>query len=128
MKQLFIILLFVPIVSFGQIDKIKEPLIHTVLFWLHNPESEKDRDAFETAIQKLIATNPQGIKSHLGKPAKTGKRGVVDNSFTYLYLITFSSIEAEAAYQIDPTHLKFIDQAKHLWKKIVVYDSNEIIY
>ena len=46
MKQLFIILLFVPIVSFGQIDKIKEPLIHTVLFWLNNPESEKDRDAF----------------------------------------------------------------------------------
>ena len=126
--KLFIILLFVPIVSFGQIDKIKEPLIHTVLFWLNNPESEKDRDAFETAIQKLIATNPQGIQAHLGKPAKTGKREVVDNSFTYLYLITFSSIEAETAYQTDPTHLKFIDEAKHLWKKVIVYDSNDINY
>ena len=126
--KLFIILLFVPIVSFGQIDKIKEPLIHTVLFWLNNPESEKDRDAFETAIQKLIATNPQGIQAHLGKPAKTVKREVVDNSFTYLYLITFSSIEAETAYQTDPTHLKFIDEAKHLWKKVIVYDSNDINY
>ena len=128
MKQLFIILLFVPIVLFGQIGKIEEPLVHTVLFWLNNPESKKDQDAFETAIKKLIATNPQGIKYHLGKPAKTGKREVIDNSFTYLYLITFSSIEAEAAYQIDPTHLKFIDEAKHLWKKVVVYDSNQIIY
>ena len=128
MKQLFIISLFVPIISFGQVEKIKEPLIHTVLFWLNNPESEKDRDAFETAIQKLIATNPQGIQSHLGKPAKTGKREVVDNSFTYLYLITFSSIEAETAYQTDPTHLKFIDEAKHLWKKVIVYDSNDINY
>ena len=126
MKKLLLVLLFVPLVSFGQTETIKEPLIHTVLFWLNNPESQKDRVAFETAIRKLMATNPQGVQSHLGKPAKTSKRGVVDSSFTYLYLITFPSIKAEAAYQTDLTHLKFIEEAKHLWKKVVVYDSNAL--
>ena len=126
MKKLLLVLLFIPLVSSGQTETIKEPLIHTVLFWLNNPESQKDRVAFETAIQKLMATNPQGVQSHLGKPAKTSEREVVDNSYTYLYLITFSSIEAEAAYQTDPTHLKFIEEAKHLWKKVVVYDSNAL--
>ena len=126
MKKLILLLLFVPLISFGQTETIKEPLIHTVLFWLNNPESQKDRVAFETAIQKLMATNPQGVQSHLGKPAKTSEREVVDSSYTYLYLITFSSIEAEAAYQTDLTHLKFIEEAKHLWKKVVVYDSNAL--
>ena len=126
MKKLLLVLLFIPLVSSGQTETIKEPLIHTVLFWLNNPESQKDRVAFETAIQKLMATNPQGVQSHLGKPAKTSEREVVDNSYTYLYLITFSSIEAEAAYQTDLTHLKFIEEAKHLCKKVFFYDSNSL--
>ena len=126
MKKLLFVLLFVPIVSFGQAKKIKEPLIHTVLFWLNNPENKKERLAFESAIQELIETNPQGIKSHIGKPGKTSQREVVDSSYSYLYLITFSSLEAEAAYQNDPTHHKFIEEAKHLWKKVVVYDSNAL--
>tara|TARA_Y100000389_G_scaffold10104_1_gene9422 strand:- start:186 stop:356 length:171 start_codon:yes stop_codon:yes gene_type:complete len=43
-----------------------------------------------------MATNPQGVQSHLGKPAKTSEREVVDSSYTYLYLITFSSNSALA--------------------------------
>ena len=126
MKKLLLVLFFVSFVSFGQARKIKEPLIHTVLFWLNNPKSEKDRLAFESAIQELIETNPQGIQSHIGKPAETSQREVVDSSYTYLYLITFSSLEAEAAYQNDPTHINFIEKAKHLWKKVVVYDSDSL--
>ena len=126
MKKLLLILLFTPLVSFGQTETIKEPLIHTVLFWLNNPQSQKDRVAFETAIQKLMATNPQGVQSHLGKPAKMSESEVVDSSYTYLFLITYPSIEAQAAYSTDPTHLKFLEEAKHLWKKVVVYDSNAL--
>ena len=43
----------------AQDKKAKEPLVHTVLFWLKSPESKPDCIAFETAIQKLIANNPQ---------------------------------------------------------------------
>ena len=101
-------------------------LIHTVFFWLKNPDHATDRAAFETAMEKLRQTNPQGLKSHLGCPAATEERGVVDSSFTYCYVMTFASVEDDIAYQTDPTHLAFIEEASHLWEKVVVYDSKSI--
>ena len=110
----------------AQDEKAKEPLVHTVLFWLKNPESKSDRIAFEAAIQKLIANNPQKISGYLGKPANTEARGVVDSSFTYFYQMTFADATAEAAYQIDLTHLAFVAEAEHLWEKVIVYDAAPI--
>ena len=110
----------------AQNEKAKEPMVHTVLFWLKNPESKSDRFAFEAAIQKLIANNPQKISGYLGKPANTEARGVVDSSFTYFYQMTFADATAEAAYQIDLTHLAFVAEAEHLWKKVIVYDAAPI--
>ena len=110
----------------AQNEKAKEPMVHTVLFWLKNPESKSDRIAFEAAIQKLIANNPQKISGYLGKPANTEARGVVDSSFTYFYQMTFADATAEAAYQIDPTHLAFVAEAEHLWEKVIVYDAAPI--
>jgi hypothetical protein len=110
----------------AQDEKAKEPLVHSVLFWLKNPESKSDRFAFEAAIQKLITNNPQKISGYLGKPANTEARGVVDPSFTYFYQMTFADATAEAAYQIDPTHLAFVAEAEHLWEKVIVYDAAPI--
>ena len=101
-------------------------MVHTVLFWLKKPENKPDCIAFETAIQKLIANNPQKITGYLGKPANTEARGVVDASFTYFYQMTFADATAEAAYQTDPTHLTFIAEAEHLWEKVIVYDTAPI--
>ncbi len=101
-------------------------LIHTVYFWLKNPGNAADRKVFEAAIQKLMQTNPQGQHTHLGCPAATEERGVVDSSFTYCYVMTFASVEDEIAYQTDPTHLAFIEEAAHLWDKVVVYDSKSL--
>ena len=110
----------------AQDEKAKEPLVHSVLFWLKNPESKSDRFAFEAAIQKLIANNPQKISGYLGKPANTEARGEVDPSFTYFYQMTFADATAEAAYQIDPTHLACVAEAEHLWEKVIVYDAAPI--
>ena len=110
----------------AQDKKAKKPLVHTVLFWLKSPESKPDRIVFETAIQKLIANNPQKITGYLGKPANTEARGVVDANFTYFYQMTFANATAEAAYQIDQTHLEFIAEAEHLWEKVIVYDAAPI--
>jgi len=107
-------------------DNSKGPLVHTVFFWLKNPDNAADRGAFETAIKKLMATNPQSIGNHLGTPAASEKRDVVDNSFTYCYVMTFPTLEAQDTYQTDPTHLLFIEEASHLWEKVLVYDSLSI--
>ena len=109
------------------LQNIAANLIHTVYFWLKNPNDSADRSAFEVAIKKLMASNTQGLQTHLGCPAATEKRGVVDNSFTYCYMMTFASEEDEITYQTDPTHLAFIDEASHLWDKVVVYDSKSIV-
>ncbi len=58
----------------------------------------------------------------LGTPPKA-ERDVVDGSFTYSYLVTFESSEAQKKYQTEPAHLKFIDEAGDLWEKVIVYDS-----
>ena len=34
------------------------PLLHIVLFWLKEPNNKAHRDEFETALKKLITTNP----------------------------------------------------------------------
>ena len=104
-------------------EMIEGVLIHSVYFWLNNPESEDDKKVFEKAIKRLISTNKLAVKKHLGKPGNTAKRDVIDNSYDYCMILTFPSLEAQRLYQDDPTHLIFIDQAKHLWKKVRVYDS-----
>ncbi len=58
-------------------------------------------------------TNKLAVKMHLGKPASTAKRDVVDNSYNYCMIFTFPSLKEQRLYQDDPSTFKFfIDQAK----------------
>ena len=107
----------------NSIENTTGPFVHSVYFWLKNPTKEEDRVQFETAIRKMIHTNPQATSNHLGCPAASEEREVVDNSFTYFYLMLFPDLEAQNAYQTDPTHLLFIEEASHLWDRLLVYDS-----
>jgi|TARA_B100001094_G_scaffold326568_1_gene382975 hypothetical protein len=102
------------------------PLLHIVFFWLKEPKNNAHRAEFETAIKKLIDTNPQAIANHLGCPANSEKRDVVDNSFTYCYTMIFNSLDDQNAYQIDQTHTLFIEEASHLWERVLVSDSVNI--
>ncbi|MFQ3341812.1 MAG: hypothetical protein ACI9TK_001486 [Flavobacteriaceae bacterium] len=99
------------------------PFVHSVYFWLKNPKKNEDITLFESAIRKLIYTNPQATLSHIGKPAASEKRAVVDNSFTYFYMMEFPDLEKQNEYQNDATHLLFIEEASHLWNRVLVYDS-----
>jgi len=107
---------------------IEGEIVHTVYFWLNNPDNPEEVALFEKAIKKLMNKNDLAVKMHLGKPASTAKRDVVDNSYNYCLIFTFSSLIDQKLYQDLPSHLIFIDKAKHLWKKVQVYDSmNESI-
>lgn len=102
--------------------KIKGALVHHVFFWLNEPENEQQRKQFEKGIQELLTVKTIRM-SHFGRPASTEKREVVDNTFTYSYMVMFDSVEDQNSYQKDPIHLKFVEENSHLWKKVVVYDS-----
>lgn len=96
--------------------------VHSVYFWLHNPDDASDRASFEKAIYKLLANSKYTKTNFLGIPPKS-TREVVDDSFTYNLFVTFESAEAQEAYQVEEAHLAFIEEAKSLWKKVVVYDA-----
>jgi hypothetical protein len=97
-------------------------LIHHVYFWLKNPEDSKAREQFEKALKKLV-TIDQIKNSHLGVPASTEERDVVDHSYTYSLMVIFNSKEDQNIYQKHSTHLDFVEKNQHLWEKVKVYDS-----
>ncbi|MDC1218045.1 Dabb family protein [Flavobacteriaceae bacterium] len=105
------------------IENTTGPFIHSVYFWLKNPNKKEDITKFEVAIKKMINTNLQAISYHLGIPAASEERAVVDNSFDYFYMMIFPDLENHNTYQTDPTHLLFIEEASHLWERVVIYDS-----
>ncbi len=100
---------------------MKKVFVHQVYFWLKNPSSTADRDKLVEGLKTL--TKIKHIKSwHIGIPAGTS-RDVIDGSFSISWLNTLKDHKAQDAYQIDPVHLAFVDNYKHLWTKVVVYDS-----
>jgi hypothetical protein len=98
--------------------------VHHVYFWLKKPVAKAVRTKFEEGLKKLITVETI-VDHHLGVPAKTN-RGVIDRSYSYSLLLTFSSKEDQDVYQKHPTHLKFIEECSDLWERVVVYDSVEI--
>jgi len=107
--------------SAGEVQ-LKGALIHHVFFWLKEPDNKAHRKQFEKALEDLIKVETIKV-SHIGVPAETEERGVVENSYTYSYMVMFDSLEDQNIYQKHPLHLKFIEENEHLWEKVVVYDS-----
>lgn len=106
----------------NQTNMTKPVLIHTVFFWLKEGTSANDIHFFEEGLVRL-GTCPQIHNFHWGPPAPTEARGVVDNTYNYAINVHFNSLEDQAAYQNEPIHLKFIEDHKDLWEKVIVYDN-----
>ncbi|MEJ0104673.1 MAG: Dabb family protein [Bacteroidota bacterium] len=95
--------------------------VHHVYFWLTNTGSKEDKNALLAGLQKLSSVKT--IKFfHIGEPATTS-RDVIDTSYDVSWLLFFDSKADQDSYQVDPDHLQFVADCKHLWKKVTVYDS-----
>lgn len=99
----------------------KNVFIHHVYFWLSNLKSNTDRNQLIEGLNKLSSVTT--IKTfHIGLPAATS-REVIDSSYSVSWLLLFKSKEDQDSYQTDPIHLKFVEDCKHLWSKVIVYDT-----
>lgn len=98
------------------------PIVHHVFFWLKNPDSQEDLDALLDGIRGL-AVIPQVRGIHVGVPAAVEKRDVVDSSYSASEILTFDSLEDQAAYQSHPLHDQFIADHAHRWEKVRVFDT-----
>ncbi len=107
-------------------ESIKGKFEHVVLFYLKNPESQKDKDKLEKGLRDLIRDSEFIVSAHLGVPAMTD-REVVDNSYSFNYTVTFNSKEDQDKYQVEEVHLEFINEYKELWDKVIIYDSINLL-
>lgn len=109
----------------GSSGSVKRYLIHHALFWLKNPDSEADRARLIEGLKTLRQIDV--IRAlHIGVPASTQKREVVDSSFDVSEVMFFDDEAAQSAYQSHPVHQKFVEQCSHLWRKVVVYDAMDL--
>ncbi len=97
-------------------------MIHTVYFWLKPDVTAAEKQQLLDELTKLKAIESVQ-RAFIGPPSPTEERGVVDNTYSYAFILWFENVEAQNAYQIDPIHLAFVEKNKHLWTKVIVYDS-----
>lgn len=102
--------------------KLKSALIHHVFFWLKEPENEEHKKQLVKALNDLLKVETIQL-SHIGYPAGTESRDVVDHSYSVSYMVLFDDQAGQDAYQVHPLHKKFVEENAHLWSKVVVYDS-----
>ncbi|HRP31046.1 MAG TPA: Dabb family protein [Agriterribacter sp.] len=98
--------------------------IHHVYFWLNSPDNQADFENLVAGLRKLSSVKT--IRSfYIGKPADT-HRDVIDRSYSVSWLLLFTNKADHDSYQADPIHLAFVKECKHLWKKVVVYDTVDV--
>ncbi|MGB5942402.1 MAG: Dabb family protein [Leeuwenhoekiella sp.] len=96
--------------------------LHTVFFWLKNPQDPQQCKKFKDALYHFMQTSTYANDPFIGRPAGTS-RDVVDGSFTYSLSLIFDSEEKHGLYQNEPAHLEFLEVAAPLWERVAVYDS-----
>ena len=97
--------------------------VHHVYFGLKAPGDPEAPEALIAGLRRLTAA-PDILWSHIGLPAES-ERGVVDDSYSVSWLVFFADKAAEDRYQIDPIHLKFVEDCSPLWERVVVYDTEQ---
>jgi Stress responsive A/B Barrel Domain len=102
-------------------SNLKTAFVHTVFFWLKNPDNAAEKAQLETGLRSLTAID--AIKTaYIGQPASTN-RGVIDTSYSFSITFIFDNKEDQDVYQVHPIHLAFVESCKHLWEKVIVYDA-----
>ncbi len=107
--------------SIAMSNNTSHPFIHHVYFWLDKPDSREDLEKLLAGLKKLSAVKTIKV-SYIGKPADTN-REVIDRSYSVSWLCFFDNKADQDSYQVDPIHLQFVEDCKHLWKKVIVYDT-----
>lgn len=101
------------------------PIVHHVFFWLKKPDSKAERDALIAGLRTLSGIDTvRGI--HIGVPADTAQRGVIDTSYSVSEILLFDDVAGQDAYQVHPIHKKFVADCEHLWQRVVVYDVKSV--
>jgi hypothetical protein len=103
----------------------RKRVVHHVFFWLRNPKSKDDLAQLLKGLNTLKQIEVVR-EIHIGVPASTQQRDVIDASYSASELMFFDDITAQETYQEHPIHKKFVATCSHLWSRVVVYDSIDV--
>ena len=105
------------------VEETELVLVHIVFFTL--------KDTSETACQTLVKSGKQYLSGHpgevffaIGTLNPELNRPVNDRDFQVALHVVFATKADHDAYQLDPRHLKFIEENKPNWEKVRVFDSD----
>lgn len=97
-------------------------LVHTVYFWLKPELSAAQVADFRGGVESLGLIKSVA-KIYVGAPAPTEKRPIIDDSYSVALTVLCADVAAHDLYQVDPIHLAFIQQFKHCWHRVQIYDA-----
>ena len=96
-------------------------LIHSVYFWLKQDPDPALASRFEDGLRRLT-TIADVQTAYIGRPERTPKRAVIDDSYSWALIATFADIEAHNRYQAHPIHEEFVRELSANWLRVQVYD------
>ncbi len=94
-------------------------LVHSVFFWL---KPGIDRTDFRREVERLAGI-PGLVACHVGTPAKTEKRPVIDDSYDLALTVIMPDIASHDAYQVHPLHQAFLSACRDRWIRVQIYDA-----
>lgn len=97
-------------------------LIHSVFFWLKPGLAPGEAQRFARGLSSL-ARIASVRRLHIGTPAATAGRPVVDGTYSYALTVAFDDLAGHDAYQVDPIHDRFVADCAPLWTRVQVYDA-----
>lgn len=103
-------------------EAVYGPIIHSVFFWLKEDITEQEKLDFVNFFESLRPIPGIQMLTY-GKPATTNQRDVVDSSFSYNLIVTFTTMDDINVYETHPIHLEAIEKYKKYWTKVTVYDT-----
>lgn len=106
-----------------QIHAAEPHLAHMVFFTLAE-DTSANRETLVAACQKYLSDHEGTVYFSAGSINEELDREVNDKDFDVALHLVFESRKAHDTYQTHPRHLQFIDENKHLWSAVRVFDSN----
>jgi hypothetical protein len=97
-------------------------LVHTVYFWLRPDLTAAQLADFRKGVESL-GTIKSVVQCYVGTPAKTEKRPIIDDSYSFGLTVVVKDVAGHDFYQVDPIHLEFIAKFKTYWVKVQIYDA-----
>ncbi len=107
----------------GEAEKAQPPALAHMVFFTLKDNSPQAKQQLVDACVKYLSGHEGTLYFSAGTRVEELDRAVNDKGFDVALHLVFKDKAAHDKYQTHPRHLKFIEENKHNWKQVRVFDS-----